>query len=255
MTEYKTINSNVADGVAMLTLDRVDKFNAINLDMLYELRHAIEESNINGDVHVIVIRGAGNKAFSAGIDLADGLFEDVENLTDTMQKSLLPLVGSIENTDKPVIASINGMAVGLGASIAMQCDLMIMSEGASLRLVFSRLGIVPDGGACWQLVHKLGYSRAMQFALEGKSLDAANCLALGIANKVVAADELNAETEKWATALARNSSVSQGLTKRLMREVLRGADNLEVVKLETEAQGTCAASDYCKQAYAAFLSR
>ena len=255
MTDYKTIRTSLADGVATLMLDRVDKFNAINLDMLYELRDAIEEANTDDNVHVIVISGSGNKAFSAGIDLADGLFEDVDNLADTMQKSLLPLIVSIEQTNKPVIASINGMAVGLGASIAMQCDLMIMSEDASLRLVFSRLGIVPDGGACWQLVHKLGYSKAMQFALEGKSLDAASCLELGIANKVVAADHLIVETEKWAIALAKNSTVSQGLTKQLMREVLRGAGNLEITKLETEAQETCAASDYCKQAYAAFLSR
>lgn len=255
MTEYKTIQKNVADGVATLTLNRLNKFNAINLAMLYELRDAIEGSNSDDSTHVIVIRGAGTKAFSAGIDLADGLFEDVDNLTETMQKSLLPLISAIEFTDKPIIASINGMAVGLGASIALQCDLMIMSEDASLRLVFSRLGIVPDGGACWQLVHKLGYNKAMQFALEGRSLDATSCLELGIANKVVPANKLETKTNEWARALAGNSSVSQGLTKRLMRGVLRGADNLKTAKLETEAQEICAASDYCKQAYAAFLKR
>jgi 2-(1,2-epoxy-1,2-dihydrophenyl)acetyl-CoA isomerase len=122
-------------------------------------------------------------------------------------------------------------------------------------MVFSKLGIVPDGGASWQLVQKLGYNKALQIALEGHNLDAANCLESGIANKVVPAADLEFETMRWASALAANSAVSQALTKQLMRAAGNGATNLHLVKMETEAQGTCAASDYCKQAYAAFLSK
>lgn len=255
MKTYRTVAYEVVDAVADIKLNRPEKYNAINLDMLYELKEAIDSANADDDVRVIVVRGAGGKAFSAGIDLADGLFEDVDNLTSTMQKTLLPLVESIESADKPVIASVCGMAVGLAAGIAMQCDLLIMAEDASLRMVFSKLGIVPDGGSSWQLVRKLGYNKALQIALEGRNLDAAACLDSGIANKVVSAADLDSETMQWASALAANSVVSQALTKQLMRSAANGATNLQLVKMETVAQGDCAASDYCKQAYTAFLSK
>ena len=128
-----------------------------------------------------------------------------------------------------------------------------MADDAELRLVFSKLGIVPDGGACWQLVDKLGYSRALEIVLEGQTLDAKRCLELGIANKVVTTNDLDTATSNWASTLARNSDISQKLTKQLMREAADGTSLLEVAKLETEAQGQCAASDYCIQAYTAFL--
>jgi len=255
MTELKTIAYEVAGGIAFLTINRPDRSNALLPESLLELRDAIDAAANDEEVCVLVLRAAGNRIFSAGIDLDSGLFEDAANLAARMDASITPLLEAIERNDKPLIASVRGAAVGLAASIVLACDLAIVAEDAELRLVFSRLGIVPDGGACWHLVNRLGYARALEFALGGATIDAASCMTLGLANKVVPAGELADATLDWARQLAKGSGVSNRKTKSLMRQAARGAGLLDVARREAEAQGECVASAYCVSAYTAFLDR
>jgi 2-(1,2-epoxy-1,2-dihydrophenyl)acetyl-CoA isomerase len=255
MTELETIAYEAEGGIAFLTINRPDRSNALLPESLLELRAAIDAAANDEDVRVLVLRAAGNRIFSAGIDLASGLFEDAGNLAARMDASITPLLEAIERNDKPLIASVRGAAVGLGASIVLACDLAIMAEDAELRLVFSRLGIVPDGGACWHLVNRLGYARGLEFALDGATLDAASCMTFGLANKVVPADQLGDATLGWARQLANGSGVAHRKTKSLMRQAARGASLLDIARREAEAQGECVASAYCVRAYTAFLDR
>jgi 2-(1,2-epoxy-1,2-dihydrophenyl)acetyl-CoA isomerase len=255
MKGLKTIAYEVEGGIAFLTIDRPDRSNALLPESLLELRDAIDAAANDEAVCVLVLRAAGNRIFSAGIDLASGLFEDTANLTARMDASITPLLEAIERNDKPLIASVRGAAVGLAASIVLACDLAIMAEDAEMRLVFSRLGIVPDGGACWHLVNRLGYARALELALGGATLDAASCMTLGLANKVVPSGELADATLDWARQLAKGSGVSHRKTKSLMRQAARGAGLLDVARGEAVAQGECVASAYCVRAYTAFLDR
>lgn len=249
----KTVTYEVDGGIARLTINRPEKYNALLLDTLLELRDAIDAAAADDNVRVLVLASSGERAFSAGIDLASGLFEDAGNLTGSMERTVLPLLEAIENNDKPLIASVQGMAVGLAASIVLACDLIVMSENAELRLVFAHLGIVPDGGACWQLVDRLGYSRALELALDGATLDAESCESLGIANRVVKAGELDDVVTKWSQRLAAGSMTSTPLTKTLMRRASRGAGLLDIAQQEADVQGTCVASDFCVEAYTRFL--
>ncbi|MEM7705321.1 MAG: enoyl-CoA hydratase/isomerase family protein [Pseudomonadota bacterium] len=242
-------------GVALLSIDRPAKHNAFLVETLFELTDAIDRAAADDDVNVLVLQGGGGRVFSAGIDLASGLFEDADKLTAVMQESVLPLLESIERNEKPLIASVRGFAVGFAASIVLACDLVVMAEDAELQLVFSKLGIVPDGGACWQLVNRLGYSRALDLALGGQTLDAQDCLRLGIANRVVPSDELDDATMNWARSLAQGSSISHMLTKSLMRDASRGASYTEVADREAQAQAKCAASEYCVRSYSSFLDK
>lgn len=253
MTEFETITFDVNGGIAFITINRPDKHNALLLRTLHELRDAIEHASQDDAVGVLVLGAVGDRVFSAGIDMASGLFEDADNLTSNMQDSVLPLLETMQRNDKPLLGSVRGMAVGLAASIALSCDLLIMAEDAELRFVFSNLGIVPDGGACWQLVDKLGYSKALEIALDGRTLSAGQCESLGLANRVVPAEALGEATASWAKSLAASSRVSQPLTKSLMKKAANGASMLDIANLEAEAQGQCVASDYCIQAYTAFL--
>ena len=252
---FSTITYQSDGPVAIVTMNRPDKHNAISLQMLHELRDAILQSDSDNTVNIILLQAAGHKSFSAGIDLAAGILDQPDKITDSMRNSLVPLLESMELCSKPIIASVEGAAIGLGVSLALQCDLLAISERASLSLAFNKLGLIADGGINWQLPIKVGYNRAFQMVLEAEILDAQTCLGLGLANKVMSAENMQKEVLEWARELAQRSSLAQAYTKRLMRNTIAGCNLLDTVNREAELQATCADSDYFKDIYNGILNR
>ena len=155
---------------------------------------------------------------------------------------------------KPVIGSINGPAAGIGAAIAMACDLRIMSDNAYILSVFSNIAIVPDGGLSWLLTRYMGYTKAFEYAIEAKKITADECIHFGIANKKVSPEDLESETIAWADKLAKRSPQSLSNTKEIMRNALEKT-YLETYAEEAEIQNEIFGNDQNREAIKAFFEK
>lgn len=199
--------------VAVITLNRPDAMNSFNTELRADLIAAMARAHADDSVRVVVLTGEG-RCFSAGADLKAGIDKDVSEI---LQVEYRPVQEAIANIPKPVIAAIPGSAAGIGLSIALQCDLMIMADNAFLLSPFTTIALVPDGGMNWLLVRQLGYRRAFQLSVESERIAADRCVELGLANKAVPAEELQSAALKWARALALRAPLSLAATKKVMR--------------------------------------
>lgn len=206
----------VEGGVATLTLNRPAVLNALNLALKSELAERIAELGRRRDVRAVVLTGSG-RAFCSGGDIRE--MDAGRTPADTRER-LLALHRSIftplATLEKPVIAAVNGVAVGAGLSLALACDLVFAAERASFGAVFSRRGLVPDSSAAFHLVRFVGVARAKELAFSGRVVNASEALQLGLVQRVIADAELLRETQAYAAVLAQGATVALGLTKRLL---------------------------------------
>ncbi len=212
----------------------------------------VERIEQDDSIRIVIFTGEG-RAFSAGADLTEGM-PGYSSFVDQCEAEYKPWLMAIHDSKKIYIAAVNGACAGIGSAVAMNCDLMIMADDAYLYQAFSAIGLMPDGGANWLLLQKLGYQRAFEMAIDAGKLNAPQCLELGIANKVVAADQLLAEARQWAEKLSKGAPLSQAATKQLMR----GASNMsysEVINQEAVLQSALLNSEDVQNAVAAFLDK
>jgi 2-(1,2-epoxy-1,2-dihydrophenyl)acetyl-CoA isomerase len=213
---YQTILTSLSTGIFTITLNRPEVYNAFNEQLTTDLIEAFKEAAKNDEIRVVVLTGAG-KAFCSGQDLKDApTGNGKRSLRDSLERRYNPLIRAIRKLSKPVIASVNGVAAGAGASLALACDYRIMSEHAKLIEVFVRIGLVPDSGSSWFLVKNCGVARAFELAALGEDISAQKAIELNLANKVVPAAELESETLKIATAFATGPTKAYGYIKRMM---------------------------------------
>jgi 2-(1,2-epoxy-1,2-dihydrophenyl)acetyl-CoA isomerase len=165
-----------------------------------------------------------------------------------------PGVRAIVEMPKPVIAALNGFAAGIGVSYALACDMVLMGENAFMQVPFGRIGLVPDGGACWQLAERLGPRVAFEVAMLGERLPAARCVALGLANRAVPDDKLLDETLAIAARLAECAPQALAGTKSLLRSAsVRGLEG--TLREESREQGKCIATEDFREGVRAFLEK
>lgn len=240
------------DAVAIISMNRPDSLNGFTTELCADLLLAIEKAQRDDSVRIIVLTGEG-RAFSAGADLKQGFVGD-----RTTQGKLLfeyaPVLTAIAQIPKPVIAAVPGFAAGIGLSFAMHCDLLVMADDSFLLSPFTTISLVPDGGANWLLVRQLGYHRAYQLSIESERVSAERCLELGIANKVVAKDELRDATIAWAKELSKRAPLSLAATKKVMRYAMDN-DWFSCFTMEAEEQEKLRASDDAKEGVAAFFEK
>jgi len=236
--------------VAVITLNRPDAMNSFDTELRADLAAALEKAHNDDSVRVVILTGEG-RTFSAGADLKAGIDKDVSEI---LQVEYRPVQEAIANIPKPVIAAIPGSAAGIGLSIALQCDLLIMSDSAFMLSPFTTISLVPDGGMNWMLVRQLGYRRAFQLSIESERIDAARCVELGLANKAVPAEELSSAALEWAQALARRAPLSLAATKKAMRYAA-DHDWSSSYDLEAELQGRLLGSEDNREGIAAFFQK
>ena len=206
------------DGVLTLTLNRPERLNAISGPMLAALSAELDRANVDPEVRVVVLTGAG-RGFCAGLDIkaqADG--DNMSGATDLRLFDLHntpPLV--LHRMDKPVVCALNGPAAGYGMDMALGCDIRIASDRAKLGAVFVRRGVLPESGGTWYLPRLVGWAKAAEIAFMGDVLDAERSLELGIVNRVVPHDDLMDEVRSVAARIASNAPYSVQATKRMMR--------------------------------------
>jgi len=252
MTEH--IRYQVSDGVGVLTIDRPEKRNAMTYAMLGEFIEKVAAAGADPDTRVLVITGAGG-AFCAGTDLADlasipGEQRGLRGRSDERGR-WWPIV----ECSKPVIAAVDGVAVGMGAEFTSQCDVRIASNRARFAWNFAHRGLVPDTGAgSWLLPRLIGPSRAMKLLYTGEFLSAADALAIGYVDKVVEPESLPGEALALAREIAKASPFSQKRIKALVYEGL-GRDVGQHMAAHTRALAECFASNDHKEGVAAFLER
>jgi len=250
---YSTILYNVEGSVATLTLNRPEKRNALNNQMLEELDDAIREAKDDAAIRVVLLTGSG-KGFCAGQDLEAFETEVGRDIRAHLRGRYKPLITSLVQCPKPVIAAVNGIAAGAGASLALACDLRILADDASLLQVFSRIGLVPDSGSSWFLVRQVGYSRALQLAIESEPLPAVRCLDLGLANKIVPAASLFQEATAWAERIAKLLPLAVSLTKEAMRRALH-LELPEAIDAEAAFQQRAGESEDFQEGVSAFREK
>lgn len=257
MNSFETIAVESRDGVATITLNRPNVFNALNEALLLELRTALDSAHSDDSVGAVVVAGTG-KAFSAGQDLR-GFREDAVEHPETAVRQMLeeryiPVVKAISGMPKPLIAAVNGVAAGAGMSLALAADLRIAADSASFTLAFSRIALIPDAGANYFLPRLVGLSRALELAWTARRVSADEALAMGLVNQVVPAAELMDRAQEMAAALARGPRLALSLTKQAMQRGISAALE-EVMELEAELQARASTSADFREGVQAFIEK
>lgn len=245
---------DAADGVATITLNRPERRNAINDDLLAGLTDAFSRARDDETVRAVVLTGAG-KGFCAGADLSVfGSLVSAEAVYDYIISRYQPLMLLITSLPKPVIGAVNGAAAGAGASLALACDLRVMADDAVLMQAFSNIGLVPDAGGTWFFARLIGYSRAYELAIEGAPITAARCLEWGLTNRVVPAAELQEAAHGWALQLAARPTLALGLTKQALAQALV-SDLASAIEYEARLQQQTIVSADHHEGVSAFLEK
>ena len=215
MREYQYLKVDRADSVLTLTLNRADRLNAWNREMIGELRAFADELSQAADVRVLVITGAG-RAFSAGEDVGgmQALAESDTRVYRSLARQIHSVFDALEELELPVIAAINGVAAGGGLELALACDIRIASDGARLGLPENNVGLIPGSGGISRLVKLVGLARAKEVVLlRGEMLAADEALGLGLVHRVVPADRFALEVHAVVERLAAKAPLALGLAK------------------------------------------
>ena len=252
MTNFSTIKIEIIDRIAILSLNRPEKFNAMNFQMIHELIDCTKDISTNEEIKCLILRGEG-KAFCYGADLSSGekKWKDTE---ESLIKGYWPIFDNIISMPKPVISSVRGAAAGIGSAYSMACDLTIMSKKSYLLQPFSNIGLIPDGGSHWLLYNMLGYKKAYQIAIENERISAEECLNIGLANKVVEDQSLEEKTIEWAQKISKQSFQSLVYSKKIMRDV-SDKSFLETFKKEAEIQKKLSGSPDNLEGVKAFIEK
>ncbi len=253
MPTYETLLTDLRNGILTITMNRPDVYNALNETMKQELNDAFKEAEKNAEVRCIVLRGAGEKAFCSGQDLKEHQGKK-RSLKDSLRKSYNPLIRKMRGIEKPVIGMINGVAAGAGLSLALACDLRIMSDSAKLIEVFIRIALVPDSGSHWFLPRLVGMARAFEYAALGDDVVAAEAERVGLVNRVVPAADLEKETMALAARLAQAPTRTIGLIKRTLNKAQTSSLE-ELLDYEATIQEIASNTEDHREGVAAFLEK
>ncbi len=253
MPRYETIAYEVTAGVLTITMNRPDSYNALNEQMKKELADAVKEAAKDATVRCIVLRGAGAKAFSSGQDLKEHQGSS-RSLKDSLDKSYNPLIRTLRTIEKPVVAMINGVAAGAGCSVALACDMRVMSSDAYMMQAFVNIGLVPDSGAHWFLPRFAGMTRAFEYAVTGRKIPAEECLHVGLVNRVANPAELESSTMELASSLAQAPTRTIGLMKRAFNKALH-SDLDSLLDYEAYIQQIASGTDDYQEGVRAFVEK
>lgn len=214
---YECLLYEVKDGIATITLNRPDVFNAFNDQQSYDLQDALKQVARDASVRVVVLTGAG-KAFCSGQDLKAIAGAEKRNLADSLEKRYNPIIRAMRNLPKPIICKLNGVAAGAGCSLALACDMIVASSAASLIEVFVNVGLVLDSGSSYFLPRLVGSAKAFELSTLGSKVSAEEALNLGMVNKVVAPEELDNAVAELAARFASGPTKAIGLMKKMLNK-------------------------------------
>ncbi len=218
------IQFELIEGVGKITLNRPDKYHSFIRKMALQLQNVLDKCNEDRTVRAILITATG-KAFCAGQDLGEATDPNGPDLTQMVQEHYNPIIRKIRNIEKPVVAAVNGVAAGAGASIALCCDIVVATESASFIQAFSKIGLIPDSGGTFFLPRLVGMQKSAALMMTAEPVSAKDAESIGMIYKVFSDESFEKESWKLASKLAKMPSKGLGLTKRLLNVTY--SNNLE----------------------------
>ncbi len=243
--------------IAILTMNRPDKMNAINAEMRELFPRALQEVQEDDNLRALIITGAG-RGFCSGADVAAQAARAAGQQVDTSRKTILALVGDLilafEKINKPIIAAVNGIAAGVGLTITLACDLRIASTNARFAAIWVKRGLIADGGATLLLPLIVGMEKALELSFTGDIIDAQEAERIRLVSKVVPHEELMSHAKELAKKIASGPPISVELVKRVTWEKIRNQLR-EQLLLESYAQNVCRTTQDQKEAVKAFMEK
>ncbi len=255
MSDEPAVLLRIESHVATITLNRPDKLNSFTRSLHRELAEAFDQVASNPEVRAVVLTGAG-RGFCAGQDLSDLSFapDSPTDLGELIESTFNPLIRKMQALPKPIIARVQGIAAGAGASLALACDLVIAGRSANFLQAFVNIGLVPDSGSTWLLPNRIGVARALGLAMLGEKLPAAQAEQWGLIWKCVDDTQLDAEVHALATKLAAMPTRALGAIKQAVR--MAHSQTLDAsLDLERDLQSALGASADYNEGVQAFLAK
>jgi enoyl-CoA hydratase len=249
---YQTLLTALQENIFIITINRPEKLNALNRIVIEELSAAIDEVYNNNEIKSAIITGAGEKAFVAGADISEFLSFDSTSGEELARKGQQNVFDKIENSPKPIIAAVNGFALGGGCELALACHFIIASENAKFGQPEVNLGLIPGYGGTQRLTQLVGKNRAMQLIMTGEMFSATDAQQFGMVNKVVAQNELLNETKKILSVIHTKAPLA--ISKAI--EVINNFDHTQQgYDFEIKKFGECFSTADVKEGVNAFLEK
>ena len=250
---YENILVELENSIQVITINRPSKLNALNKATIEELSYVLIAADKEASVRVVIITGAGEKAFVAGADISEFSNFTANQGYDLSLNGHQKLFDFIENLSKPVIAAINGFALGGGLELAMSCHIRIASENAKMGLPEVSLGVIPGYGGTQRLPQLIGKGKAMELILTGGMIDANNALSLGLVNKVVSQENLMEASNEIAVKILKNSSLAIKASIAVINSNYK--DGIDGYEVERREFGNCFQSEDFIEGTNAFLEK
>jgi len=244
---------DIKDGVGKITLNRPEKFHSIIRELALEFQNSLDKCINEGNVRAVLITAKG-KAFCAGQDLEEATNPNAPNITKIIQEHYNPIIRKIRCLEKPVIAAVNGVAAGAGASIALCCDIIVAKESASFVQAFSKIGLIPDSGATFFLPRLIGSQKATAIMMTADKINSKEAEKMGMIYKTFPDESFESESWNLAKKLAKMPTKGLALTKKLLNSSY--SNNLEEqLKIEKNYQKQAADTADFKEGVSAFLEK
>ena len=250
---YEFLKYEQENGVATITLNRPDVYNALNNEITFELQAALKSAKRDSEVRVVVLTGEG-KAFCSGQDLKASAAEPDRSFSDSIHKRYNPIVRGIREMPKPVICRLNGVAAGAGCSFALACDLIVASEDAKLIEVFINIGLVLDSGSSYFLPRLVGSAKAFELATMGTRVSGKEAEAMGLVAKAVPHDQLDEAVKAYTDYYANAPTKAIGLMKKMLNKSQTSSMS-EMLNYEAYCQDIAGATNDYKEGVNAFLEK
>jgi enoyl-CoA hydratase len=250
---YQTLLTDLQEGTLVITVNRPDKMNALNKDVIEELGKVIDEVYNNNEIKTAILTGAGEKAFVAGADISEFTSLDAEGGAALSKKGQQLVFNKIENCPKPFIAAVNGFSLGGGCELAMSCHFRTASENAKFGQPEVNLGLIPGYGGTQRLTQLVGKGKAMELMMTGDMIGAEEAKLLGLVNHVFPQADLLAETRKIAQKIQSKAPVAVAKVIACVNEAAKG----DAAGFDNEIKrfGECFATEDMKEGTSAFLEK
>jgi len=250
---FEFLKYEVKDGVGTITLNRPEVYNALNDGITYELQDVFKQIKRDNEVRVVVLTGEG-KAFCSGQDLKASSGEEKRSFIQSLHKRYNPIIRAMRELPKPVICRLNGVAAGAGCSMALACDLIVAAEESMMTEVFINIGLVLDSGSSYFLPRLVGSAKAFELSTMGSRIKGPEAYELGLVNKVVPLNELDAAVKEYTDYYANAPTKAIGLMKKMLNK--SGNASLdEMLDYEAYCQEIAGSSEDYKEGVNAFLEK
>jgi 2-(1,2-epoxy-1,2-dihydrophenyl)acetyl-CoA isomerase len=253
MSAYKFILYKHESGVATITLNRPDVYNALNDEITYELQDALKAVSKDDSVRVVVMTGEG-KAFCSGQDLKASSGQEKRSFMDSLHKRYNPIIRAMRSLPKPIVCRLNGVAAGAGCSLALAADVIVASEDATLIEVFINIGLVPDSGSSYFLPRLVGMAKAFELCSMGTRVKAREAAQMGLINKAVPPDQLDQAVKEYTDYYALAPTRAIGLIKKMLNKSATASLD-DMLDYEAYAQEIAGSSEDYKEGVKAFLEK